>query len=138
DAAKAVLDWALPAGYKLITDQGADKNYKYMWEVHDNPELIFVNKSAADRSRSQYPWLGILPASIYSGYGGTSVTLNFVKFYEKKDGTPQTWDPSGGNDLNQKYAELDPRFAQTVLYNGSYLNPEYPVIQTFQGGADAA
>src|SRR5690606_15776407 len=99
---------------------------------------IFVNKSASDRSRSQYPWLGILPASIYSGYGGTSPTFNFVKFYEKKDGNPQTWDPNGGNNLNQKYAELDNRFAQSILYNGSYLNPEYPNIQTFQGGADVA
>ena len=137
-AAKAVLDWAPAGGVSLITNQGSDKNYRYVWETHDNAELIFVNKAAGARSRTQYPWLGILPAGIYSGYGGTSPTHNFVKMYEKKDGTPQTWDEAGGNNLNQKYAELDPRFAQTIMYNGSYLNPQYPVIQTFEGGAHAA
>lgn len=137
DAAKAVLDWAPAGSIALITNQGVDKNYKYMWETHDNAELIFINKAAGARSRSQYPWLGILPTSIYSGYGGTSPTHNFVKMYEKRDGTPQTWNPNGGNDLNKKYSELDPRFAQSILYNGSYLNPQYPVIQTFQEGAHA-
>lgn len=137
DAAKAVLDWAPTGNIALITDKGVDKNYKYMWEVHDNPEIILENKMARNRSRSQYPWLGILPAGIYGGYGGSSVTLNFVKLYEKKDGTAQSWNPAGGNDLNQKYAELDYRFAQSVLYNGSYLNPEFPKIETFTGGTHA-
>lgn len=135
DAAKAVLDWAPSGGIKLITNQGADKNYKYAWETYDNSELILINKTTGPRTRNQYPWLGILPTSIYNGYGGTSPTHNFVKMYEKKDGTPQTWNLEGGDDLNQKYAELDPRFSQTVLYNGSYLNPEFPEIQTYQGGA---
>lgn len=138
DAAKAVMDWAPQAGIELITDQGTDKNYKYMWEVHDNPEIIFENKHAPLRRTWHYPFLGILPTSIYGGYGGTSPTLNFVKFYEKKDGTPQTWDEHGGNDLQQKYAELDPRFAQSILYNGVRLNAEYPNIETFQGGAHEA
>lgn len=137
DAAKAVLDWAPAGGIALVTDQGVDKNYKYAWETHDNPELILINKTSDARSRSRYPWLGILPSSIYGGYGGTSPTHNFVSKFEKKDGTPQTWDPAGGDDLNQKYAELDPRFAQTVFYNGSYFNPQFPLIQTFQGGTHA-
>ncbi len=138
DAAKAVIDWAPQGSIRLIDDQGVDKNYKYMWEVHDNAEIIFENKHAPLRRTYHYPFLGILPASIYGGYGGTSPTLNFVKRYEKKDGMPQTWDPAGGNDLQQKYAELDPRFAQSILYNGVRLNTEYPRIETFQGGAHVA
>ena len=134
EAAKAVLDWAPSGGIALVTDQGTDKNYKYVWETHDNPELILINKATDARSRNRYPWLGILPASIYNGYGGTSPTHNFISKYEKKDGTPQVWEPTGGNDLNRKYEELDPRFAQTVFQNGSYFNPQHPLIQTFEGG----
>jgi hypothetical protein len=38
----------------------------------------------------------------------------------------------------KKYSELDPRFAQTVGYNGSFWNRDYPVLETFQGGRNAA
>ncbi len=44
---------------------------------------------------------------------------------------------SGGSDLNKKYSELDPRFAQTVGYNGSYYNRDVTVLETFQGGRHA-
>lgn len=137
DAAKAVIDWAPSGGIQLITDKGPDKNYKYMWETVDNAEVILANKMYFNRSRTQYPWPGILPNMIYSGYGGPSPTLNFVKMYEKKDGTPQTWNPEGGDDLNKKYSELDYRFAQTIMYNGSYLTKDFPNIQIFQGGTHA-
>lgn len=39
--------------------------------------------------------------------------------YEKKDGTAQEWLMSGGDDLLKKYSELDPRFAQTIAYQGA-------------------
>ncbi|MEC3879152.1 RagB/SusD family nutrient uptake outer membrane protein [Parapedobacter sp. 10938] len=132
DAAKAVIDWAPTAGKHLITDQGADKNYKYMWEVHDNPEIILANKRKGSTARSTYPWIGILPPRIYSGYG-MSVSFTFVRKYEKRDGTPQTWDMNGGDDLMEKYAELDPRFGQTVAYNGARWNNDIPVVHLYQG-----
>lgn len=137
DAAKTVIDWAPTAGCALITDQGVEKNYKYAWEKLDNQEIILAEKSRGATPYYTWPWLGICARSMYSGWGGVSVTLNFVKFYEKRDGTPQAWDPNGGNDLNQKYAELDPRFKQTIAYNGSYWNIDYPIVQTYTGGVDA-
>ncbi|MFC7524121.1 RagB/SusD family nutrient uptake outer membrane protein [Parapedobacter sp. GCM10030251] len=132
DAAKAVIDWAPSAGVRLITEYGPDKNYKYMWETHDNPEIILANKFKGSTSRTQYPFIGILPARPFSGYGMT-ISFNFVRKYEKKDGTPQTWDMAGGDDITQKYAELDPRFAQTIGYNGAYWNEELPVLHLYQG-----
>lgn len=138
DAAKAVIDWAPSGGIHLITEHGPEKNYKYMWETLDNPEVILAHKRYFNRSSTSYPWPGILPNMIYWGYGGPSPTLNFVSLYEKRDGTPQVWNPEGGDDLNQKYEELDYRFAASIMYNGSYLNRDYPIIQTFQGGVHAA
>lgn len=139
DAAKEVIDWAPSAGKHLITGQGVNENYKYMWEVYDNPEVILSEKALSDRGFRGYPWKSIAPPSLYRGNGGQSgisVTFNFVKKYEKKDGTPQNWSPSGGDDLNEKYAELDPRFHQTVAYNGSYWNEEFPEMKIYEGGRD--
>jgi hypothetical protein len=38
-----------------------------------------------------------------------------------------------GDDLNQKYAELDYRFHQTIAYNGFFWNQQQGVIETFGG-----
>ena len=138
DAAKAVINWAPAGGCHLITDQGPDKNYRYVWEVTDNAEVILAEKIKDPRRVYDFPYLGTLPCNLYNGDGSGIVTQSFVMFYEKKDGTPQTWDMvNGGTDLNQKYAELDYRFKQSVAYNGSYWNPDYPEVQIFQGGPQA-
>lgn len=135
DAALSVLDWASSAGCVLVTNQGIAKNYKYVWEKNDNSEIILAEKTYGALGWWVYPWRAICPTNIVSGWGGRSVPMNFVKLYEKKDGTPQNWNmTSGGNDLNLKYSELDPRFAQTIAYNGSYWSTEHPIVQTFDGG----
>ncbi|MVM36700.1 RagB/SusD family nutrient uptake outer membrane protein [Spirosoma sp. HMF3257] len=136
DAAKAALDLAPAGNFSLITDKGVDKNYKYAWEQNDNAEIVLAEKTYPSRARTQFPWYGQQPVSIINAWGGVSVIHNFVRKYEKKDGTPQTW--PGGTDLMQKYAELDPRFAQTVGYNGSYYDKDVPLLETFQGGRHAA
>lgn len=136
DAAKATLDGAAAGGFALITDKGVDKNYKFAWEQNDNAEIVLAEKVYGARSRTQFPWYGLQPVSIINAWGGVSVTHNFVRKYEKKDGTPQTW--PGGSDLLKKYAELDPRFAQTVGYTTSSYNRDVPLLETFQGGRHAA
>lgn len=135
DAAKDVIDWANEGWARIIDEHGPDENYKYVWENLDNDEIIFDNKFLGQVSRWNYPWLGILPQQIFSGYGGPSLNFQFLQRYEKKDGTPQTWDMEGGNDLSEKYAELDPRFHQSIFYNGAYWNEDFPNIETFEGGA---
>jgi hypothetical protein len=133
DAAKAVIDWAPSGAIALVTDKGVDKNYKYVWEINDNPEIILANKQLGPTGLWSFPWNLIIPGPLGISWGGSSVPLNFQKLYEKKDGTPQTWE--GGSNLNQKYLEMDPRFAQTFAYNGSRWNDIFPRIDIFQGGA---
>ncbi len=135
DAAKNVIDIALDGNFALIVDKGSDKNYKFAWEQLDNSEIVLASKLTGPRSRTQFPWFGMQPFHMQNAWGGPSVLHNFVKKYEKKDGTPQTWE--GGNDLNKKYAELDPRFAQTVGYNGSFWNIDFPILETYEGGRNA-
>ncbi|MGV8096556.1 MAG: RagB/SusD family nutrient uptake outer membrane protein [Mangrovibacterium sp.] len=139
DAAKAVLDWAPSGGIVLITDKGTDKNYRYMAEVCDNPEIILACKMQEKVSTGSFPWTQLLPQNFYPNWNmGNSMTLNFMKKYEKKDGTSQTWNMNGGTDLTQKYNELDRRFKQTVTVVGDYWNPDYPVMNSHQGGTNAS
>ncbi|CAL1516339.1 RagB/SusD family nutrient uptake outer membrane protein [Chitinophaga sp. MM2321] len=136
DAAKAVIDWAPAAGVILITDKGVNLNYKYEWSTPDNAEVIFANKSFGPRSPWELPWAVMKPNEIVNpGWGGLWATHNFVRKYEKKDGTPQTWSATGGNDLMKKYDELDPRFKQTIAYHGSYWNRETPVMDCINGNS---
>jgi hypothetical protein len=138
-AIKAVLDTAAISNCYLIITQGTDRNYKYTWDIYDNPEIIFAEKANKDCNRWEWPWSAIAPYSIYPGStGGTSgisPTLNFVRKYEDKSGHTVDW--SGGDDLQAKMASLDPRFAQTIAYNLSRWNAEFPQVQIYQGGRDA-
>jgi hypothetical protein len=132
DAAKAAIDGALAGTFTLITDKGADKNYKFVWEQNDNAEIVLAEKVYQNRSRTQFPFYGTIPSTISQAWGGVSVIHNFVRKYEKKDGTPQTW--PGGNDLLKRYNELDPRFAQTVGFVTSKYNDDVLSLETFENG----
>ena len=132
DASKVLIDWAAQNGVYLVENQGVTKNYQYVWEVPDNSEIILAEKKTKNKGYWDWPWIGLRPRQMNLGWGGVSPLQNFVKLYERKDGTPQTWDINGGNNLNQKYAELDYRFAQTIGANGSYWSPDDPIIQTWQ------
>ncbi|WP_052733006.1 RagB/SusD family nutrient uptake outer membrane protein [Hymenobacter terrenus] len=136
DAAKAAIDAAPAGAFALINTPDVNRNYKIAWEQTDNAEIVLAEKAfAAARRRDQYPFLGIQPLTVFNSFGGISVIHNFVRKYEKKDGTPQTW--PGGNNLLAKYNELDPRFAQTVGFVTSRYNAAVASLETFEGGLHA-
>lgn len=147
DAAKAVLDAAPAAGVALI-DVPANRdpsvanvvqgNYRVAWERQDNAEVIIADKTYPSLSRFNWPWYHIYPNAMGSFWVSNTATHTFISKYEKKaDGLPQTWNPAGGDDLVAKYNELDPRFKQTIGYNGARFNAEHPIIETFTGGKHA-
>lgn len=136
DAAKDAIDAALAAGFRLIDDQGVDKNYRYAWENADNDEIILAEKSHGACGPWHFPWGPSIPQSC-SGFGGAiSMTFNMLQKYEKKDGTPEIWDMNGGMDLMKKYKEIDPRFAQTAVYQGQKWNDVDKLVMDFTS-ADA-
>ena len=136
DAAKAVIDWAPSAGIALITNQGINNNYRYIFEVNDNSEVILANKCGDAKGIWDFPWAQMIPYAWYdwTWWMGYSMPVNFLEKYEKQDGTPQTWDPVGGNDLLVKYNQLDRRFLQTVCIVGAYWNADIPVNLAQDGG----
>jgi len=150
DAAKAVIDWAQTAGVALIdvpakripeiTPGGIiDGNYRTAWQQNDNAETILATKVFGGAKRvDQFPWLHVVTRSNYvplaGGFWvGTSPTFNFIRKYEKRNGTPQTWNAAGGNDLLTKYAELDPRFSQTIAYVGARLHNNVTQVRIWEG-----
>lgn len=154
DAAKAALDYALVNGYGLI-DEPANRNpkeldngtvgplgnYRVSWETPNNKELIMMYQGGANNANGitnigNAPLTFWNPSCYGSFWSGISVPLNFVKKYEKLDGTPQTWDAAGGTDLMAKYAELDPRFKQTMSYTNGYHTARDPIAQIYTGGKD--
>ncbi|MEI6751984.1 MAG: RagB/SusD family nutrient uptake outer membrane protein [Paludibacter sp.] len=135
DAAKIAIDQALLAGHVIIIDQGVTKNYRYVWETNDNAEIILAEKSKGSMLRANFPWGSSIPQSCGGFGGGLNATFNFTQFYEKADGTPQTWNMNGGSDLLAKYAALDPRFGQTIVYQNQPWNADYPILD-FSNGRD--
>jgi hypothetical protein len=135
DAAKAVIDWAPAGNINLITNQGIDNNYSYIFEKNDNPEIILANKSRGSIAMWDWPWCGLMPDGFGWGWRVSySMTANFLKRYEKTDGTAQNWSQTGGNDLISKYGELDRRFKQSVGITGSFWNSDFPMLNSYDGG----
>lgn len=155
DAAKDAIDLALASGYGLI-DEPANRNpnelnngtvgplgnYRVAWETANNKELIMLYQGGVAATTSQNtnlgtaPWVFWNPKCFGSFWSGISVPLNFIKKYEKLDGTPQSWDAAGGTDLMAKYAELDPRFKQSIAYTNAYYTSRDPIAQIYSGGKD--
>lgn len=134
-AAAECLVWAEENGCALITDQGENANYRYAWEQYDNDEIIFAEKSHGMIGKWTWPWSPIPSPNIYpgnAGQSGVTPTLNFVRLYEKRDGTPQTWE--GGDDLQEKMSQLDFRFGQTICGNKSSWNSEFSSVDIYEGG----
>jgi len=154
DAAKAAIDLAVTNGYGLI-DETANRNpnelnngtvgplgnYRVAWETYNNKELILLYQGGSGianqgTNNGQGTWTFWNAKCFGSYWSGISVPLNFLKKYEKLDGTPQSWDATGGADLMAKYAQLDPRFKQSICYTTAYYTSRDPIAQIFIGGKD--
>jgi len=128
-AAKAVLDECPAAGFRLITEYGADSSYRYVWETPDNSEIILAEKSHPER------WQGHFPFNYFFPGQGLFITWNFMKEYETKNGEAQPWNQEGGENLMAIYKNMDPRFKQTVSYHGQFFNVDYPMLDLTMTGA---
>lgn len=139
DAAKEVIDEAERTGISLVKNKTIIENgeskeipYRYMWETVDNEEVILADQPYTVRLLGHGPWQFYCPSTL-GGSGGQYMTFNFLQKYTKADGTAQNWGTSG-NDFMKKIKEMEPRFQQTVAYNGSYWTQDYPSLDCTTGG----
>ncbi len=135
EACKYILDNAETWGLKLSA-------YGSLWG-HDafyNQELIF----GIGRGESNAFEMANYPVGVENGSSGNCPSQSLVDQYEYKDDGQTFGERYPGNidlTLVDPYADLDPRFALTVVKNGD----EWPsngaqkkVIETFTGGFNAA
>ncbi len=138
DAALDVITWAeTESGWCRLIDTGdPTKDYLTTWNEYDNAEIILAAKPVGPSGAGHIPYEPMTPRRC-GGMGGISVPLQFVQLYQKKDGTDQDWDfVNGGDDLMAKYAQLDPRFAQTMAYHTTAWNSYRPKLDLTLGGYD--
>ncbi|HEU4608819.1 MAG TPA: RagB/SusD family nutrient uptake outer membrane protein, partial [Chitinophagaceae bacterium] len=108
-AAKAVMDLNL---YSLVD------NFQNMLHTRQSPEIIFQSTVNQVWKVSSWDWVRIMqPPSQGGGWANTQPLQNLVDDYEMNNGKPIT-DASSGYDPNNPYQNRDPRFYQTVIYNG--------------------
>ena len=125
-AAKAVMDMGnyslYQGGYdKLFTTEGS--NSEYIFARFYNLSALHLALEIANGPNG------------YGGWGGNLPLQSLVDDYEMADGSTFSWDnPAHAAD---PYSNRDPRFYQTVLFNGASYKDRS--IETFRpGGRDSA
>jgi starch-binding outer membrane protein, SusD/RagB family len=113
-------------------------------------QALFVTTAPANteimhwQNLPQTDWLRNESPVSWGGIGGLCPTQNLVDMYDMADGTEPILgyhtdgspiiNPASGYDDQNPYANRDPRFYATILYNGSEW--WYRPIETFDGGID--
>lgn len=140
-AAQEALAQCAYDSFEMLNDGDPEEDYRKLWESVDNREIILAEKWATKIGNWSHPWALIIPTGFGMSTWGAAVCIphNFIRKYERMDGQPEQWNKPGveGDDLMEKYAELDPRFRQTVAYNGSLWNNDFPDVQLFEGATSS-
>jgi hypothetical protein len=90
--------------------------YSRMFLVNETNEVIFERLFTTN---ARHVCLEIANGpNGYGGWGGNTPLQNLVDDYHMISGKPIT-DPTSGYDATQPYANRDPRFGYTVIYNGA-------------------
>lgn len=139
-AAKEVMN--LSPGYSLFSNYGA------LFITKNNSEIIFAKKFlnpikvhgsaifAGNGGEGFNPGFSTVNSPAYGsfgGWGGTCPTQDFVDAYPMTDGKTITESPL--YNANDPYVGRDPRFRETVFYNGSTFAGK--TVETFEGGSNS-
>lgn len=156
DAAKDLLDQAPAAGLSLYKTGKVETtgdtyatlgDYESVWNVYANPELIMVNTDRAikDDWGGGSVWPLFTMSKVFSQvlsannpWGIMNHTpIEFATLYEKRDGSKWSISEADKGDDLTSYLEglnLDPRFYQTIVYDGKWYNTSIGRVEYFQAG----
>lgn len=140
-AAKEAINYCQANGYALVNSFGSAKNYKVACEDRPkfgNTEVIFATLQGINIDKLY--WLG--RGTNVGGYSPTEPTQNHVEKYQNTDGTSVDWSKTittPANDPTFPYKKLDPRFHQSVAYNGCLWITTPPIYNLeIYDGVDAS
>lgn len=119
------IDYCEANGYAIVNTANTGLNYTISYQYRPNQgntEAIWATMEVTNPSMNYW-----LPRGTpFSGYQANMPTQNMVEKYQNKDGSYVNWNTpvtTPANDPVYPYRNLDPRFAQTVMYNGSTVYP---------------
>ncbi|WP_341841999.1 RagB/SusD family nutrient uptake outer membrane protein [Chitinophaga caseinilytica] len=113
DAAKAIIDLNVFSIYKPTSNP--TDNYTRVFLDKDNSEIIFAryfNRQFQGTSHDLYNG-----PNGYHNWGGNVPLENFVSGFQMADGSEFSW--ANPAHAANPYANRDPRFYATILYNGA-------------------
>lgn len=94
-----------------------DYNALFLAENNNNQESIFAYQHSLPlRASSKSTYWG--PKGEYGGWAQMQPTQGMVDAYAMDNGLPIT-DPASGYDKDHPYESREPRFYQSIIYNGS-------------------
>lgn len=132
DAAQAVISSNY---FSLMVDNSSPGlGFYKTFNIRINPELIFAVYRPVNKDFENY----YLPPGIGSNY--SRPTHNLATAFPMKNGIPIS-DPASGHDPNNPYANRDPRFRYTIIFNGARYASTSLVqipIYNYNGGASTA
>lgn len=135
DAAAAVIKLN---AYSLMSGaNGVGYTNAFLTFSGSNTELIFGRLEGKTSTLERMNGLPSITAG-GGGLGGTCPSLNLVNDYETIDGKPFDW--NNATMAANPFANRDPRFAASILYNGSTwmaaTGGSNTTVQTYVGGKD--
>lgn len=130
DASKAIIESHRCELYNAVPDNKAE-NFRrlFMDESKNNKEVIFSYQLTGVNVGSMYD-LHVTPFQYGAGYGGamSAVYLEMVESFENIDGSSPILDfnelSQHSWDLNELFANKDPRFHASVNYEGAMWKGE--------------
>lgn len=120
DAAKAVMDMAGSAGYKLFT---GGYRQLFMPANENNSEVLFD-------VQYMFPDQGSAFDLIAKQYNSNAPLLDLANAYHMKNGLPIT-DPASGYDPAKPFENRDPRFYGHIVYPGDRFMDETVTASRF-------
>lgn len=111
-------------GYALVNTPNTNLNYTISYQYRPsqgNTEIMWATMGVSNPGMNIWIPRGV-PFS--GGYSSNLASLNLVEKYQNKDGSYVNWNnviTTPANDPTFPYKNLDPRFNQSVMYNGLTL-----------------
>jgi SusD family. len=112
-------------GYAIVNTPDVNLNYTISYQYRPNQgntEAIWATMQETNPPMTTWNPRG----APFSGHMANMPTLNLVAKYQNRDGSYVDWDQpvvTPPNDPTYPYKNLDPRFNQTVMYNGLEVYP---------------
>jgi hypothetical protein len=136
-AAREAINYCEANGYSLVNTPDKNKNYKIACEDRPkfgNTETIYATLQGINIDKLYWTGRG----TNMGGYSPTEPTQNHVEKYQNRDGSSVNWSATittPPNDPAFPYKNLDPRFHQSVAYNGCLWITSVPTynLQIYDG-----